>query len=90
MSNRKKPSPLLFVLVLGALFIGVSGWGLSCLVENMEEYADQECADLCTALNHKKIKMTDLGCVCEDPETGKRHVHGGGAMTSTNPALEQY
>jgi hypothetical protein len=78
MVNKKnKHIPIVGILVLCGAFIGVSVAGLNCLVGAAQEHADNSCTELCEALGHKKIKMTDLGCVCEDPDTQERKVHTG-------------
>jgi len=77
MSKKKKTIPVVGILVLCGAFIGVSVAGLTCFVGAAQEHADKSCTELCEALGHKKVKMTDLGCVCEDPNTQERKVHTG-------------
>ena len=74
---KQKGPPVLFVagvfVCIALLFVG-GAWLLSGA---MHRHADNECTELCDALGHKKVKMTDLGCVCENPETKDRKVYAG-------------
>ena len=68
---------LVVALVVAGGIFGLIVGGLSCLVNAAEERADAGCTELCDALGHKKVKMTDLGCVCKDPDSDERKVYAG-------------
>lgn len=78
-TEKTSPHPLTVALVI---WLGMMAFmvGLVFVMLNVaERHADEECTELCSALGHKKVKMTGLGCVCESPETQERTVHTGPA-----------
>ena len=78
MVNKKNTHiPFLGILILFGGIVGLMVLGMTCFVSGARGHADEECTKLCTALGHKKIEMTDLGCVCENPGTQERNVHTG-------------
>ena len=79
MTNLRQPKriPFLGVLLLCGVAFGIMLGGFNCLVTQAQNRAQEQCTELCAALGHKKIKMTDLGCVCENPKTEEREVHTG-------------
>jgi len=77
MATKSKTIPVGGILFLVGAVVLLFAVGMNCLINSVNEQADESCTELCDALRHKKIKMTDLGCVCENTETQERQVHTG-------------
>jgi hypothetical protein len=75
--QQPKGIPFLGIFLLSGAILMFMVAGMTCFVGAAHEHADESCTELCSALGHKKIKMTDLGCVCENTETQERKVHTG-------------
>ena len=65
-SKLRRAAPhltVLFIIII-ACFVGAR------LITGSK---DEQCQELCTELQQRKVKITRMACICEDPETKKRN-----------------
>lgn len=77
-STQKRKSSTLAVGVIGvalvAALVAAFGGGVAWIVSVVGDGMEESCADHCGAIGMEKVTLTQFGCVCKNPRTGKRQV----------------